>query len=100
MDVSELITQCTGFQWDEGNLSKVWERHRVTPDECEQVFVNKPLSAVLNGEHSTVEEERFTAFGQTRAGRRLCIVFTVRGSLIRVVSARDMNRRERKAYAK
>ena len=99
MDISELINRCTGFQWDEGNLAKVWERHRVTPNECEQVFVNEPLYALQNGEHSTIEE-RFTVFGQTHAGRQLSVIFTIRGELIRVISARDMNRRERKVYAK
>jgi uncharacterized DUF497 family protein len=99
MDLSELISRCTGFQWDEGNLSKVWERHRVTPNECEQVFINEPLYAALNGEHSSAAEQRYTVFGQTNAGRALTVVFTIRGESIRVISARDMNRRERKAYA-
>jgi hypothetical protein len=98
MDLPEMINRCTGFQWDEGNLSKVWERHRVAPIECEQVFANEPLYAALNGGHSTAAEQRYTVFGQTNAGRELTIVFTIRGELIRVISARDMNRRERKAY--
>jgi hypothetical protein len=97
MDLSEMINRCTGFQWDEGNLSKVWERYRVAPIECEQVFANEPLYAALNGEHSTAAEQRYTVFGRTNAGRELAIVFTIRGELIRVISARDMNRRERKA---
>ena len=100
MDISDLINRCTGFQWDKGNEAKIWERHRVSSNECEQVFVNEPLYAALNGEHSTAAEQRYTVFGRTNAGRELTVVFTIRGELIRVISARDMNRRERKAYAK
>ena len=48
-------------------------------------------------EHSG-REERFYALGQTDAGRLLFLVFTVRGSLIRLISARDMSRKERRIY--
>ena len=99
MDVSELIARCTGFQWDEGNLPKVWQRHHITSEECHQVFLNRPLFAARNEKHST-EEERYYAFGHTDAERHLAVIFTVRGDLIRVISARDMNRRERRAYSK
>jgi len=98
MDVNELITQCTGFQWDEGNLPKIWERHRVSTDECQQLFLNRPLFGAPNEKHSA-EEERYYAFGQTDAGRFLTIIFTVRGDLIRVISARNMNRRERRTWS-
>lgn len=42
---------------------------------------------------------RLYALGQTDAGRRLFVVFAVREELIRIISARDMSRRERKVYA-
>jgi uncharacterized DUF497 family protein len=87
----------TGFDWDEGNLVKNWERHRVSASECEQVFFNRPLVAGADKEHSEVEN-RFYALGVTDSGRRLFVVFTGRGDRIRVISARDMNRRERKVY--
>jgi hypothetical protein len=86
-----------GFEWDEGNLLKNWERHRVSASECEQVFFNRPLVAGLDEKHSK-GEARFHALGVTDAGRLLFVVFTIRGKKIRVISARDMNRRERKVF--
>ncbi len=97
MDLLERLARCTGFQWDEGNLLKNWERHRVSAAECEQVFFNRPLVAAPDEKHSA-SESRFYALGHSDAGRYLFVVFTMRGRLIRLVSARDMNWRERKAY--
>ena len=89
---------CTGFEWDEANTHKNWERHRVTPEEAEDVFFNEPLVVRGDARHSK-RERRYYALGQTSSGRRLFVVFTIRGSLLRVISVRDMNRRERDAYA-
>jgi len=97
MDIDEILAQCSGFDWDEGNLLKNWEKHSVLPSECEQVFLNVPFVAAPDPVHSD-EEMRFHALGQTDAGRHLLVVFTVRGNLIRVVSARNMSRKERQVY--
>ena len=86
-----------GFDWDEGNLLKNWEKHRVSAAECEQVFFNRPLVAGLDETHSK-QERRHYALGVTDAGRRLFLVFAVRGGKIRVISARDMSRQERKVF--
>ncbi|MBI5968012.1 MAG: BrnT family toxin [Deltaproteobacteria bacterium] len=99
MDLINRLVQCTGFQWEEANLPKIWERHGVSAAECEQVFFNRPLVAAPDEEHS-VAEPRFYALGHADSGRRLLIVFTIRGDLIRIISARDMNRRERRIYEK
>ncbi|CAN5218621.1 BrnT family toxin [soil metagenome] len=96
MDVHERLAQATGFEWDAGNRDKNWETHRVSTAECEQIFFNLPLLVMPDTAHSQ-EEDRFYALGQTDAQRRLFVVFTMRGSLIRVISARVMNRREKKA---
>ena len=86
-----------GFDWDEANLAKNWEKHRVTPWECEQAFFNVPLVVADDLVHSTVEP-RYYVLGQTDAERRLFIVFTIRKRRIRVISARDMSPKERRAY--
>lgn len=91
------LTRCTGFEWDEGNLVKNWEKHGVSASDCEQLFLNEPLVVGPDEEHSD-REPRFYSLGQTDAGRRLFVVFTVRGTLIRVISAREMNRREKREY--
>ena len=90
---------CSGFEWDEANAHKNWERHRVSPEEAEDVFFNDPL-VVRSDIRRSRREKRYLALGQTSAGRCLFVAFTVRGSRVRVVSVRDMNRRERSAYAK
>ena len=100
MNISDMIARCTGFEWDKGNFGKIWQRHRVSPEECEQVFLKQSFYAMPNGEHTTLEEARFKIFGQTQAGRYLSVIFTIRGDLIRIISARDMNRRERRTYFK
>ena len=94
---SEMLHQCTGFDWDKGNINKNRIKHKVTSSECEQIFFNQPLlvqDAVLHSE----TEKRFCALGKTDKERRLFIAFTVRNNLIRVISARDMSRKERRVY--
>jgi uncharacterized protein len=86
-----------GFDWDHGNISKNWEKHKVTPVQCEELFFNMPL-VVQTGEQHSVSEKRYFALGKTDAERRLFIVFAIRGRKIRVISARDMSRKERKIY--
>jgi len=93
----DVLRKCIGFEWDEGNILKSWERHRVSASECEQVFFNRPLVAFPDVAHSS-DETRFYALGRTDAGRHIFVVFTVRNNLIRVISARDMSRKERKAF--
>jgi hypothetical protein len=97
MDISKLIARCSGFDWDKGNVLKNWKKHGVLASECEQVFFHSPLIAMPDPVHS-IEEPRFHALGQTDGGRHLLIVFTVRNNLIRVISARDMTRKERQVY--
>ncbi len=89
---------CTGFEWDEANARKNWERHRVTPEEAQDVFFNDPLVVRGDVRHSK-QEKRYYALGQTGGGRRLFVAFTTRGNLLRVISVRDMNQREMEAYA-
>lgn len=89
----------TGFDWDEGNARKSEEKHDVTQSEAEQVFFNQPLLILEDAQHSQ-KESRFHALGITDGLRLLHIAFTLRasGMAIRVISARDMHRKERKIY--
>ncbi|HEY1217686.1 MAG: BrnT family toxin [Bryobacteraceae bacterium] len=91
------LENCAGFEWDDANAHKNRERHHVTPEEAEGVFFGEPLVVRSDVRHSRTEK-RYYALGQTDVGRRLFIVFTVRRRLIRVISARDMNRNEMGAY--
>jgi len=92
------LNECRGFEWDDGNARKIWKKHGVTPSECEQVLLRAPLVAA-DARHSEREQRHF-ALGRTSLGRRLFVVFTVRGDQIRVISARDMSRREREVLGR
>ena len=97
MDNLVFLSRLAGFEWDEHNAGKIWKKHHVVPSECEETFFNRPLVVEDDVKHSE-NEDRYYALGRTDADRMLFIVFTVRRNLIRVISAREMNRKERKAY--
>jgi uncharacterized protein len=86
-----------GFDWDEGNKQKNWEKHQVDFRECEEVFFNQPLLIKEDMKHS-FQEKRFYVLGQSDFGRTLFLVFTLRNNKIRVISARDQSKKERKIY--
>ena len=92
----KYLGQWAGFDWDAGNRGKN-AAHRVLDDECEEVFFNLPLLVSSDDAHST-RENRYHVLGRTHAGRRLFMAFTTRGAQIRVISARDMTRNERRVY--
>ena len=96
--IPEFFPDVEGFQWDEGNSSKNWTSHRISQTEAEQVFVNRPVVLLGDVAHSS-REARYFSFGHTDGGRLLTVVFTLRGPLLRVMSARSMSRRERRGYA-
>jgi uncharacterized DUF497 family protein len=92
------LERITGFEWDKGNARKN-EKHGVSTAESEQIFFNAPLLMLADEKHSD-RESRFHALGKTNEGRLLHITFTLRGAseIIRVISARDMHRKERQFY--
>ncbi|MAM00508.1 BrnT family toxin [Hydrocarboniclastica marina] len=91
--------QVTGFDWDEGNSRKNAEKHGVSQSEAEEIFFNEPLLLLEDSKHSQAEA-RFHALGETEDGRMLHVTFTLRqgDTLVRVISARDMHRKERAVY--
>ena len=95
------LSRIAGFDWDGGNLTKSSVKHGVQPAEAEQLFFNEPLLISDDVSHST-EEWRFQALGKTNVGRLLFAAFTLRagGTLVRVISVRDMKGRERQRYGK
>ena len=99
MKWAERLAECEGFQWDAGNSAKIWGRHQVMPTECEELFLNRPLIVGSDEQHSA-GEDRFYALGQSDSGRAMFVIFTIRGRLIRVTSARDMSRKERTVFSR
>lgn len=93
------LRRIAGFDWDTGNARKSFDKHGVSQAQAEQVFFNEPL-LLLEDERHGVKELRFHALGKTNDGRHLHIAFTLRreDALIRVILARKMSPKERKAY--
>lgn len=88
-----------GFEWDKGNSEKNWKKHKVTMKEGEEVFFNTPLQITDDPVHSN-KERRYVALGKSKAGRQLFVIFTIRHQFIRVISARDQDKKERSQYGK
>ena len=80
------------FEWDDGNVEHIIERHNVQPEEAEQVF--------YNGAYVRREGDLYFAYGQDDSGRYLCVICELRAGHVRVVTARDMNARERRRYGR
>jgi hypothetical protein len=93
------LNQIEGFDWDSGNDRKSTDKHGVSQAEAESIFFNDPLIVAEDARHSE-REPRFDALGKTAQDRLLHVTFTLRqdGTLIRVISAQDMHRKERRAY--
>jgi uncharacterized DUF497 family protein len=93
------LDQIVGFDWDDDNRRKSADKHDVSQAEAESVFFNDPLIVAEDAKHSETEP-RFNALGKAAQNRLLHITFTLRqnGNRVRVISARDMHRKERKAY--
>ena len=92
------LRECTGFDWDEYNIKKNWEKHNVSPVESEQIFFNKPLIIAADNKHTKAES--YYALGKTERDRKLFTAFTIRNFKIRVISSRDMSKKERDEYEK
>lgn len=92
----KILPEPVVFEWDKGNIDKNFISHSVTNKEAEEVFSNKPL-IWEDIKHSTAEK-RFQALGKTDKGRLLFISFTIRNEKIRVISVRDMNKKEVKIH--
>jgi uncharacterized DUF497 family protein len=93
------LEQITGFEWDDGNTCKSVDKHDVSQAEAESIFFNDPLVVVEDAKHSD-KERRLNALGKTPQNRLLHVTFTLRqnGITVRVISARDMHRKERNIY--
>ncbi len=93
MNLGLFLSKLEEFEWDKGNLEHI-KKHKVGDKECEEVFLNKPLMILGDKKHS-IYEERFKVFGRSNGGRHLALVITVRENKIRIVMARDQNKKER-----
>lgn len=93
----KILDNPSEFQWDKGNKGKNYQKHKVTDQECEEVFFDQGKKIFKDLLHSD-KEERYILLGQTKENRILFIVFTIRSGKVRVISARDLNKKEKRLY--
>ena len=93
----KILDNPGGFQWDKGNKGKNYSKHKVTDQECEESFFDQNKRVFKDILHSG-SEERYILLGQTKDSRILFIVFTIRHGKVRVISARDLNKKEKRFY--
>ena len=91
------LPEPVAFVWDTGNERKNLEKHGVTPQEAEEIFFD-PQKKLLQDKFHSGKEDRYILLGQTKRQRLLFVVFTIRSRRIRVISARDLNKKERPLY--
>ena len=95
----KIIPEPVLFDWDKGNIDKNLIKHQVSNQEAEEIFVNEPLIIIEDGRHSQ-REQRYRGLGKTNSGRLLFVSFTKRDDKVRVISVRDMNKKEKNNYEK
>ena len=92
-----LIPEPAAFEWDAGNREKNFHSHGVDWEEIEEVFFSERKLLLDDVLHSA-RESRYVLLGETREGRALFVVFTIRRAKVRIISARDLNKKERTLY--
>jgi len=80
------------FAWDDGNQGKNALKHQVSNAEAEEAFFDPDKRSYPDPGHSHSEIRRILV-GKTGRGRILLIVYTIRQDRIRVISARDLNKK-------
>ena len=93
----KVFKQTLAFEWDKGNQDKNLVGHKVTNEECEEVFYD-PKKKIADDPIHSQKENRYIVIGKTKQDRILFLVFTIRNEKIRVISARDLNKKERFLY--
>ncbi len=94
-----VVFDSVAFEWDKGNIDKSYVKHGISPNEAEEVFLDEQVKIVQDIQHSQ-KEKRFIALGQTVRNVKLFIVYTIRRKKIRIISARPMNKKQRRQYEK
>ncbi len=95
--LNQIKLNFTEFDWDKGNKDKSYEKHGITVQEAEEIFLDENLGVIPDIKHSA-QEQRLIALGKTFNNKLLLVIFTLRKNKIRAISARIMNKKERKQY--
>lgn len=93
----KILPDPISFEWDKGNADKNYRKHDVINKEAEEIFTNKENFIFEDEKHSYIEK-RYMIWGETKNKRKLSVFFTIRNNMIRIISARDMHKKERRSY--
>ena len=93
------LSKITEFEWDTGNIDKSYVKHGITPNEAEEVFIDKSVGIEKDIKHQEIED-KYIAIGETLGEKLLFVIFTIRNNMLRVISARRANKKERGLYEK
>ena len=85
------------FEWDPNKAATNLETHGVSFEEATTVF-GDPLSTTFFDPDHSESEYRFLTFGESEGGRKLVVVHTDRDDSVRIISARELSRKERRQY--
>jgi len=85
------------FEWDPDKDAANIRKHRVAFSEAATVFGDPLGLSAYDPDHSR-QENRFITIGQSMFGRLLMVAHTDRGERVRIISARELTRKEREAY--
>jgi uncharacterized protein len=85
------------FEWDARKAAANHAKHGVTFDEAATVFAD-PLGHLADDPRHSPAEQRVVLLGRSHRGRLLAVMFTERGLVVRLISARRATRHERQAY--
>lgn len=94
----DILRDPITFQWDKGNKDKNVKKHNVSNQEAEEAFINEPKFLLSDEKHSSEEETRHMLWGRTNYNRFITVIFTIRAEKVRIISCRDMHKKERREY--
>lgn len=91
------LGKITGFEWDKANIDKSYQKHGISPNEAEAIFFDEHIAIEKDVKHQE-REERYIGIGITTEENFLFVVFTLRDTKIRIISARVADKKERRLY--
>lgn len=87
------------FEWDQGNINKSFQKHGISPNEAEEIFLDENILELEDVKHSQ-REKRLLALGVNLQKKLLFCSYTIRYNKIRIISVRVANKKERRLYEK
>jgi len=85
------------FEWDPDKAARNLKAHGISFEEAASVFGNPLAVTFFDPDHSE-NEDRYLTFGESQENRLLAVVHTDREEAVRLISAREVTRQERRQY--